>query len=480
MSARRCGVVGGVDVARPHDDGVLAGLGVVVAPHPDGREAEAPVQRLGGGVRHPHLEGEVAHPERGGGARLVEEQHRADAAAVPGRVDGQGGDVPVLLHHHEPAVADHEGADGGHGVAPRPPLGQLGQEDRRRPRPRVVGLFDRGPPMRRCRRRSGAMRTAPATRSGPSPSGAVVDVLGRRALASPPAPSALARRRAARRVSQLMRVSASRRYAGARARRRPAPAPAAARASASVARTSGAGKVEGRAGERRRRARRRRARPVATGPVAGQDEGLAQGRRARRPARSGSGAPSGCSHDERPRRCARRRATNTSPRRASTTGTTSAPGGHARRRPRRGPGPRGCATPTRGVPARRPGPWPCPPRPAAGEEPGADVDGRPRRASARADPGAAAHELDGGGDGLGVAPAPRHRRAVASTPASSARATPASSVADSTARTITASPTATEQAPGRRGAGPSTAPMTATVEHDRASVVVIAGSEASP
>ena len=62
-AVQAAGVVLGVDVACPHDDGVFVGLRVVVAAHPDRGEPEAPVQRLGGVVGRPHLEGEVAHAE---------------------------------------------------------------------------------------------------------------------------------------------------------------------------------------------------------------------------------------------------------------------------------------------------------------------------------------------------------------------------------------------------------------------------------
>ena len=39
----------------------------------------------------------MTHAERGGGARLVEEQHGADAASMPGRVHREGVDVTVFL-----------------------------------------------------------------------------------------------------------------------------------------------------------------------------------------------------------------------------------------------------------------------------------------------------------------------------------------------------------------------------------------------
>ena len=166
------GVGGGVDVVDPHDDGVLARLGVVVLPHPHGGEAEAAVEGLGRIVAHPDLEGQVADPERGGGPGRVGEQDGADAPMVPVRVHRQGGDVAVVVHHHEPDVAHHDGADGRHRVAPGGPLGQLGQEEGGRPGPGVGLLLDRGPPTGGGGDGTGPRRTAPATpRPGPPFSG---------------------------------------------------------------------------------------------------------------------------------------------------------------------------------------------------------------------------------------------------------------------------------------------------------------------
>src|SRR5215469_14051234 len=49
------GVVVGVDVVHPHDQGVLVGLGVVVLADAGGLEAELVVERLGRTVGDPHL-----------------------------------------------------------------------------------------------------------------------------------------------------------------------------------------------------------------------------------------------------------------------------------------------------------------------------------------------------------------------------------------------------------------------------------------
>ncbi len=112
ISGQAVDVGGGVDVAGPHDDGVLARLGVVVLPDPHGGEAEAAVERLGGGVAHPDLEGQVTDPEPGRGAGEVEEQDRPDTPVVPGGIDGQGGDVALVPHDHQSRVADDDGPDG--------------------------------------------------------------------------------------------------------------------------------------------------------------------------------------------------------------------------------------------------------------------------------------------------------------------------------------------------------------------------------
>src|SRR5215467_4075147 len=53
-------VLGPLRLVRPHHERVLVGLGVVVLPYADGREAEPAVELLGGAVREPHLEREAA------------------------------------------------------------------------------------------------------------------------------------------------------------------------------------------------------------------------------------------------------------------------------------------------------------------------------------------------------------------------------------------------------------------------------------
>src|SRR5437763_1675380 len=72
------GVVVGVDVVDPHDQGVLVGLGVVVLADASGLEPEPVVERLGDAVGDPDLEGEVARTPASGQPGHVEHEPGAD------------------------------------------------------------------------------------------------------------------------------------------------------------------------------------------------------------------------------------------------------------------------------------------------------------------------------------------------------------------------------------------------------------------
>ena len=78
-------VLGSVDLVRPHDQRVLAGVGVVALAHADRLEAEPPVHLLRALVRQPDLERERRRSARDRLAREREQQPRADAVAVPRR-----------------------------------------------------------------------------------------------------------------------------------------------------------------------------------------------------------------------------------------------------------------------------------------------------------------------------------------------------------------------------------------------------------
>src|SRR5437764_1242833 len=84
------GVVVPGDVLRPHDEGVLLGLGVVVLPHADGPEPEAPVEVLGRLVPQAHLEGQAGRSPPAGFPGQGEQQAGADLVPVPGGLDGDG------------------------------------------------------------------------------------------------------------------------------------------------------------------------------------------------------------------------------------------------------------------------------------------------------------------------------------------------------------------------------------------------------
>src|SRR5581483_2145533 len=122
------------DVLGPHHEGVLLGLGVVVLAHADRPEPETPVQVLGRLVGQAHLQRQAGGPPPAGLPGQGQEETGADLVAVPGRVDGNGGDVPVVEGHHQPGVADHLPADEGHVVGPGGAQRQLRQEQRHAPR----------------------------------------------------------------------------------------------------------------------------------------------------------------------------------------------------------------------------------------------------------------------------------------------------------------------------------------------------------
>ena len=95
------GVLGLVDLVRPHHERVLVDLRVVVLAHADRREPEPPVQVLRAVVRHPDLERERRRVPRDRLAREREQQPRADLVPVPARVDRDRRDVPVVERHHQ-------------------------------------------------------------------------------------------------------------------------------------------------------------------------------------------------------------------------------------------------------------------------------------------------------------------------------------------------------------------------------------------
>src|SRR5215207_11438300 len=136
------GIVRGVDVVGPHDEGVLAGLGVVALAHACRQEAEALVQRLRPRVAHAHLEGEVAAAplDRRPGQR---QQHPGgDAVALPLGVDGHRGDVAVVDRPEQPGVAHDLGPHARDQVHPGGPLADLAEEQAERPWPGVDLLLD--------------------------------------------------------------------------------------------------------------------------------------------------------------------------------------------------------------------------------------------------------------------------------------------------------------------------------------------------
>src|SRR6266536_2439050 len=136
------GVLGASDLVCPHHERVLVGLDVVILPHTDGREAESPVQLLGGAVRQTHLEREAARLTRDRFPRQHQQQPRRDLAALPSRVDGERRDVPVVCGQHQPAVADDVAADAGNEIGAARAQRELAEEQGHRPRARVNLLLD--------------------------------------------------------------------------------------------------------------------------------------------------------------------------------------------------------------------------------------------------------------------------------------------------------------------------------------------------
>src|SRR6266581_1661630 len=132
-----------VHVVHPHDQGVLAGLLVVVLAHPDGPEPEPPVQPLGAPVRHPDLQRHGAGPHLDGRLDQLVEQPGPDLAAMVLGVDGDGGHVGLVAVADHASVADHVATDPGHQVGPVGGFRHLGQEQAGAPRARVHLALDR-------------------------------------------------------------------------------------------------------------------------------------------------------------------------------------------------------------------------------------------------------------------------------------------------------------------------------------------------
>ncbi len=88
----------------PHDERVL--VPVVALAHPDRGHPEATIEGLGGGVGNPHFQGEAAGTLATSDVDQL--QHEAATHPLPpvSRVDHHRGDVGLLPHHHQTAVAD--------------------------------------------------------------------------------------------------------------------------------------------------------------------------------------------------------------------------------------------------------------------------------------------------------------------------------------------------------------------------------------
>ncbi len=135
-------VVVGVDAVRPHDEGILVGLGVVVLAEALGLEPEPVVHGLGRQIGHPHLEGQVlgaVQPRRPG---QVGQQPGADLVAVPRRVHRDGRHVRLVTAVHQSRVTDDEPVDARRHVVAAGPEVELAHEQGHRPRPRVHLVFD--------------------------------------------------------------------------------------------------------------------------------------------------------------------------------------------------------------------------------------------------------------------------------------------------------------------------------------------------
>src|ERR1700730_6890958 len=82
-----------VDALHPHHDGVLAGLDVVAPPDADRTDAETLVHPLRSQVGLADLERHRPGPLGGGCVDEAEHEFGPDVGAVPGRVDGDRGDM---------------------------------------------------------------------------------------------------------------------------------------------------------------------------------------------------------------------------------------------------------------------------------------------------------------------------------------------------------------------------------------------------
>ena len=83
MDVEQLGVLGRVDLVRPHHERVLVDLLVVVLAHADRAEAELAVEVLRGAVRHPHLEREARGAAGDRPRGEPQQQPGADLVAVP-------------------------------------------------------------------------------------------------------------------------------------------------------------------------------------------------------------------------------------------------------------------------------------------------------------------------------------------------------------------------------------------------------------
>src|SRR5690606_6247213 len=102
--AQSLGVGGRVDFVRPHDQGVF--VHVVGLANADRDHPETSIERLRGGVGHPHLEGEALGAPIDGAGDELEDQAGADPGAAVARVDRHRRDVGFLSHAHQAAVPD--------------------------------------------------------------------------------------------------------------------------------------------------------------------------------------------------------------------------------------------------------------------------------------------------------------------------------------------------------------------------------------
>ena len=131
-----------VDIVRPHHQGVLVVVDVVVATYAGGSEAEPPVQVLRTAVGQTHLERQVLDGSCHAAAGQLQQHPGGDALSVPPGVHGDVGDVPVVVGDHQAGVADHSGTDAGHEVDPAVGQRELADEQAERPRPGVDLILD--------------------------------------------------------------------------------------------------------------------------------------------------------------------------------------------------------------------------------------------------------------------------------------------------------------------------------------------------